>query len=199
MLALRLPGKPQHQNMIPEDNKWELLKSEEGPAIPLFKIRYDFQKNNRNGKVIKSLVLESQDSVNVIAITPEKRMLLVQQLRFGVNEETIELPGGLVDEGEDHQTAVIREFREETGYTSDNWEYLGAVQSNPVFMDSKIHHWLALDVRRTHKVELDDGENIELLEIPINGVRKYVHQNKIQHPHTLSALSRVMNLWKPKL
>lgn len=183
--------------MLPEKENWQLLKSEEGIEIPLFKIRYDFQKNKRNGKVIKALVLESQDSVNVIAVTPKQRILLVQQLRFGIQKETIELPGGLVDTGESHKQAAVRELQEETGFTSENWKYLGAVQSNPVFMNSKIHHWLALDVKQTAEIELDDGEAIDLLEIPIPKVQQLVQKEKIQHPHTLSALARVMNLWKP--
>ena len=123
--------------MLPEKENWQLLKSEEGIEIPLFKIRYDFQKNKRNGKVIKALVLESQDSVNVIAVTPKQRILLVQQLRFGIQKETIELPGGLVDTGESHKQAAVRELQEETGFTSENWKYLGAVSYTHLTLPTK--------------------------------------------------------------
>ncbi|MEM9821141.1 MAG: NUDIX hydrolase [Bacteroidota bacterium] len=183
--------------MIPEKNNWKLLDSEKGPELPLFKVRFDYQQNERNGHVIKTLVLEAADSANVVAITPEQRILMVKQYRFGTGEETVELPGGLVDPGEDHLTAVQRELREETGYTGLDWKYLGYIDSNAVFIDSFIHHYLVRSVRRTDVMQLDDSESIDLLELTIPEVRAWVQTGRIRHPHTLSALARVFPLWEP--
>lgn len=184
--------------MIPEKESWKLLRSEAGPDLPLFKVRFDYQKNLRNNKVLRAIVLESMDSVNVVALTSENRILMVQQYRFGTGEETLELPGGLVDAEENDLLAAQRELKEETGYTQANgWQYLGAVPSNPVYMDSKIHHWLVRDVKRTQQPQLDEGENIALLEVSIPNMKKMVKEGKIDHPHTLSALARVFQLWEP--
>jgi len=183
-----------------EDNlKWELVKSEYGEETTLFKVRFDFMKNPRNEKLVKTTVLESQDAVNVVAITKEKKILLVNQFRFGIGATTIEIPGGLVDKGEDHKIAGMRELREETGYTSSNWQYLGDCQSNPVFMDSLIHHWLALDVQKTETIELDDGEQIEVIELEKEELLNLIRTGEIKHPHTISALARIFNLWEPQL
>ena len=80
---------------------YQRLKSERGPDLGIFKIRIDHQKNNRNQHVLKAVVLEAADSANVVAITPNKEIILVRQFRFGIGRETLEIPGGMVDKGED--------------------------------------------------------------------------------------------------
>ena len=185
--------------MMQEDNKWELTKSEAGPDLAIFNVRFDYQKNLRNGKVLKATVLESADSVNVVVVTRSQKVVLVRQLRFGTQTETFELPGGLIDEGEDHKTAAIRELKEETGYTATNWQYLGAIQANPVFMDSEIHHWLVTDAMKTDDIKLDEGENIDFYEIDKETLVEMVKNGMIKHPHTLTALSRVFKIWDPIL
>lgn len=168
--------------------KWQRLRSESGPDLKLFKGRFDYMLNPRNGKTEKMIVLESQDAANVVAITPEQEMLFVRQYRFGIEQETLELPGGIVDRGEDHLIAAKRELLEETGYEGTHWSFLKKIGSNPVFMDSYIYHYLAQNVSKTQEVQLDDGESIFLESIPVQDVRIKLFQGFFQHPHTVNAL-----------
>ncbi len=171
-------------------DQWLRLRSEEGPNLKLFRARFDYMRNPRNGETERMIVLESDDSVNVIALTPQREMLFVRQYRFGIGQETLELPGGIVDPGEDHSLGAARELREETGFTGSKWTYLGKVASNPVFMDSYIHHWLLEDANKTHEIQLDAGETVDLERIPIAKVRSMLWEGAFLHPHTISALVR---------
>jgi 8-oxo-dGTP pyrophosphatase MutT (NUDIX family) len=167
---------------------WKTLRSEPGPDLKLFQARFDHLQNPRNGKVEPMIVLTGNDSTNIGPVLPDGRLLFVRQFRFGIGAETIELPGGIVDNGEDSQQAALRELREETGYSSEEWTYLGKVPSNPVFMDSYIHHWAANNIQLTHTTEMDDGEWTEPLILSPAEVKSYLKAGKFQHPHTISAL-----------
>ena len=179
--------------------EWELLGTKDGPSFRIFKARYDIIRNPRNGTELDAVVLESNDAVNVVAITTEQKVLCIRQYRFGIRKNTVEVPGGFVDKGEHHKEGAIRELREETGYTASNWQYLGFVYGNPAFMDNKIHHWLATDAKKTAALELDDGEAIEILELSFEELKTYAKEGAISHPHALSALVRVFNLWDAEM
>ncbi|MEZ5042650.1 MAG: NUDIX hydrolase [Saprospiraceae bacterium] len=169
-------------------SNWERVQFEDGPDLKLFRARFDYMRNPRNGKTERMIVLVSPDSVNVVPITTNGDILFVRQYRFGIGEYTLELPGGIVDPGEDHSPAAQRELEEETGHTGGEWRYLGKIPSNPVFMDSYIHHWVAKGVEKTHELSLDDGEAIDLVQMPIETVKSQLSKGYFQHPHTVNAL-----------
>lgn len=176
-------------------NKWKTRKSENGPDLTIFNVRFDHIENPRNGKIIKATVLETNDSANVVAFTKEGKILMIRQFRFGTGEYTLELPGGFIEKGEPSDLAVKRELVEETGYTSSEWTYLGFVPANPVFMDSKVHHYLAKNAHKTAIPKLDDGEDVELVALTAEEVIEKAQQGIIAHPHTLTALVRVIRIW----
>jgi ADP-ribose pyrophosphatase len=176
---------------------WKRLRSEEGPHLKLFTVRYDWMQNPRNGATEKMIVLEGPDSVNVVAKTKAGDILFVQQYRFGTGTETVELPGGIIDPGEAPETGAQRELSEETGYTGTDWIYLGKVPSNPVFMDHYIHHMAVAEVEKTEEIQLDEGEDIQLLRWPEEEVRAKLLAGFFQHPHTISALLRYFSTQSP--
>ena len=175
---------------------WQVLGSRyEDAGLMLFEKRIDRLRNPRNGKVFERLVLESVDWVNVVALDANGRSLMIRQYRFGVGYTTLETPGGMVDPGEDSKTAAARELLEETGFASDNWSYLGAVEPNPAFHNHLCHHWLAQDVYRAQTQDLGDGESIALEFMTQAQVRAAVVSGELKHALALSALSRVFSVW----
>jgi 8-oxo-dGTP pyrophosphatase MutT (NUDIX family) len=174
---------------------WAVSRSEQGADLRLFRVRYDWYKNPRNNKELKRLVLETVDWVNIVAITAEKRIVVVHQYRFGTGKISTEIPGGVLEVQESSQQAAMRELQEETGYTSSTWYYLGAVEPNPAFHTNLCHHWLAESVRKTHTPMLDEGEDITVETLDFDEIRSAIKSGQIKHALALSALSRINELW----
>lgn len=160
----------------------------------IFRPRYDTLRNPRTGEELRRLVLETPDWVNVVALTPARELIVVRQFRFGSDSITTEIPGGVIDRGEGHAEAARRELREETGYTSARWTYLGAVEPNPAFHTNLCHHWLAEDCLRTHELELDRGEDIVIGTLALEEAAALVRSGAIRHALVLTALSHVLDL-----
>jgi 8-oxo-dGTP pyrophosphatase MutT (NUDIX family) len=182
--------------MTKELKKWKKVDSEIGPDLKLFKVRWDSMENPRTNQVLKRLVLETEDWVNIVPITSYNQIVLVEQYRFGVGKMTCEIPGGLIDPGEDSKTSAIRELAEETGYSGGNWIYLGSVDPNPAFHTNRCHHWLALGVEKTKEPILDPGEDIRVSTFSFPDLRNKIVAGQIRHVLALSALSRVPQIWQ---
>jgi len=173
---------------------WQKLESVRGPSMMLFRPRTDTLVHPRSGEHFKRLVLETPEWVNVVALTPQREIVFVRQFRFGIEAMTLEIPGGMVDRGEEHGQAARRELREETGYSAASWTYLGSVEPNPAFQDNLCHHWLAEDARLSDPQELDSGEDIEIVLLSEGEARRRILGGEIRHALVLTALSRILDL-----
>ncbi len=170
-----------------KDENWKLIKSEPAIDLNIVKIRHDFYKNPRNQKVVKTIAIEGNNAANVIAKTVAGKIIMVRQFRFGIGNYTLEIPGGMIDEGEDVLKAAQREVREETGYEGDNWQYLGNILSNPVWMNSIIHHYYMENAILKYDLELDEAEDVEIVLLSAEEVYQKIDNGVIKHPHTISA------------
>ncbi len=180
------------------EKTWETLHVGEETDLKIFKARFEQVRNPKTGETLDITKLTGNDSVNVLAITNRGTAILIDQYRFGIEGYAIELPGGIVDDGEDHQQAARRELMEETGYTAAEWHYAGCVASNPVFMDSYIHHYLALGAEPTGQSTHEAGEDIELREETLEQVRKMLADGDFVHPHTVSGVLRGLEMMRRK-
>ncbi len=131
-------------------------------------------------------VVELPTTVVAMAITNDDEVILVRQYRHPVSDKLIELPGGFIDAGEQPHQAIARQLLEETGYTFDNFHYLGITAANPGVLNNFTHMFIATGGTLTHDQSLDDNEEIELILKPLDEVKTMLMHNEIkQSMHAL--------------
>lgn len=173
---------------------WPKLSSESGPELLIARVRFDTMQSPRTGAALRRTILEAPDWVNVVALTPERRVILVRQFRFGTERVTTEIPGGLVDPGEEPLQSAQRELREETGYSAQRWSLLASVEPNPAFLNNRCHQYLAEGAQRSSETELDPGEDIQVTSASEQELLEWIASGEVNHSLVLSALARVFDL-----
>ena len=158
---------------------WEILNSEYPLKDRWIAVRADEVKMP-NGTVLSPFyALEYPDYVHVVAITTEGEMVLVRQYRHGAQEALVELPAGTRDKGEDPIKTAQRELQEETGYASDEWIQLPNGSVNPATHANVCYNFLALNCTEISGQNLDESEEIELLTMSVEDVKKELPQGLI--------------------
>jgi len=135
-------------------------------------------------------ILESSDWVNVIPMTADERVVLIRQYRHGIQEITLEIPGGIVENRDTPEQAARRELMEETGYRESDMVSLGVVHPNPAFLNNRCHTFLARDVVRMGDQLQDEKEDIEVLLKPIDDIPGLIREGLITHSLVLAAFYR---------
>ena len=169
--------------------RWEKIASRERADFRFFSVREDRSISPRTGKAHDFIVMEMNHWVNVVAISPQGRVVMVRQFRHGTEETGLEIPGGVVESGEDPAKAAARELLEETGYTAEEIVPLGKVAPNPALQDNWCFSFLARDARKTDVQMLDAGEDIDVLEIDPAEIRALVESGEINHSVVVVALA----------
>ncbi len=162
----------------------------------IFKLRSDLYVNPRTGKEHDFFVLDTVGWVNVVAVTPNNELVMVQQFRIGSQTVELEIPGGMMDPHENDPVATaIRELREETGYEGENARLLCQVWSNPAILNNKTFTVLIENCRLKHAVEFDSGEDLITRLVPVDEISKLVAEEKIGHSLVVVALYH-FDLWR---
>lgn len=132
-------------------------------------------------------VIEAPDWVNVIALTDDDQVVLIEQFRHGIEQITVEIPGGSVDPGEDPLAAGLRELLEETGYGGGRAELIGSVTPNPALMGNHCHTVLVRGVERQGDAQLDGFEEIRTWLVPLADVPGMIRAREISHALVIAA------------
>ena len=135
--------------------------------------------------------IQSVDWVQILPITANGEAVLVRQYRHGAQRITLEMPGGLIDPGEDPATAALRECFEETGYRARKLLPLASYYSSVGFADEQMHIFLALGLEKTN-LNLQAEERIHQELMPIERIAQKLDAREFEDAKTIIGLRELL-------
>jgi 8-oxo-dGTP pyrophosphatase MutT (NUDIX family) len=175
---------------------WKKIGSKPLGDFRIFTIRSDRKISPRTGEEHDFYIIDSVNWVNILALTPNRELVMVEQYRHGSNTVELEIPGGLMD-AKDVRPELTgeRELREETGYAGENARVLGKVFANPAIMSNTCFTVLIENCRCVHPMEWDSGEDLVTRLVPAAEIPGLIASGKISHPLIISGLY-FFELWQ---
>ncbi|QEL54813.1 NUDIX domain-containing protein [Chromobacterium paludis] len=131
-----------------------------------------------DGKAATREYIVHPGAVAILALTPQRELVLERQFRYPAGREFIEIPAGKIDPGEAPELTARRELLEETGYRSDNWVYLGTAHPCIGYSNEKISYYVAQDLMLSER-QLDEGEFLEVMTQPLEAAMEMVLTGEI--------------------
>lgn len=180
----------------PSPQRWKKLREEPHATTRIFDVVRAVYQHPQRERPQDFFVINPPDWVNVLALTPDHRIVLVRQFRYGIDEFSLEIPGGIIDEGEDPIAAGLRELREESGYVGRNARLLGSVHPNPAMQSNRCHLVLVEAAVREAELEWDPDEEFDVLTMPVDEVYALAQRGGITHAMVLDALLFFVPHWQ---
>jgi len=141
-----------------------------------------------NGNEEKWDIILHNGAAAVVPVLDDGRILMVTQYRETVERETLEIPAGKLDSaGESGFLCAARELEEETGYKSDNIEWLLTMRTTMGFCNEKIEIYVARDLKLS-KQNLDENEYVDVKAFTISELKELIYTGKIEDSKTIAAI-----------
>ena len=170
-------------------NPWQLLDQKTVADCRVFTVNEHTFSHPAKQKTNPFYVIDCNDWVQVLALTEQRELILVNQFRFGSRDFSWEVPGGVIDpEDKDPVAAGCRELLEETGYAGEHARCLGWVHPNPAIMSNKSHFVLVENCREIAPPSPDEHEELETKRIPVSEAFAMLKAGQIKHSITINAL-----------
>jgi len=142
-----------------------------------------------NGKFSKREIIKHPGAVAVIAVTPENKIVMVEQYRKALEQSLVEIPAGKLELGEEPLVTVARELEEETGYVSGKIEHIISFYTSPGFADEIVHLYIATELQKKEdSAACDEDEFVEVIEITLEEAQQYINEKKICDAKTAYAV-----------
>ncbi len=171
----------------PSARPWDVLGRERLGDFGVFRVDRLNVRNPRTGEVLDRHVLDVPDWVNVIPFTPDGRIVMVEQYRFGGGILSLEFPAGTLEPGEDPVVGGLRELREETGYRPAAAERVADVFADPAIQGNLLHVVVARDCVLTHAPEQDEGEDVHVRLVTEAELHALIARGRIRHALAVTA------------
>ncbi len=132
-------------------------------------------------------IVEHDGGVTVIPVDEEGNVYCVRQFRYAFGESILETPAGKLEKGEDPFHCAVRELSEETGFTAENYVYLGEFYPSPGYCKEKLYAYLATGLKKG-QAHLDQGEFLDVEKYPLDTLVDMAMDNKLYDAKTIIAV-----------
>ncbi|HRP01036.1 MAG TPA: NUDIX hydrolase [Candidatus Kapabacteria bacterium] len=168
--------------------KWETVENKKVADLFIFDAYIKKRKNPVTNEYGSFTVLQSNNWVNIIPITKDKEIILIEQYRHGTDSITLEIPGGLIENGEAPLSAAKRECTEETGYSSkSDIIQTGVSYPNPAYQSNQCFSFVWFDCEYSIEQKLDRHEIINIHKHTFSEVKSMIENGTINHSVILTA------------
>lgn len=142
-----------------------------------------------NGKTSKRELVKHPGAVAVIALTPKKELVLVEQYRKPLEMSILEIPAGKIEPNEEPNITALRELEEETGFTTENLSYITSFYTSPGFADEIIHIYYTDQLVELENAILgDEDEFVEVHKLQAEEIEPAIKNKLIYDAKTLYAI-----------
>jgi len=162
-------------------HRWKRTSTSPRGDFRIFRVREDFYTHPDKDGERSFFVIEAHDWVNIVAVTAEDQVIFIRQHRPGIGEVRLEIPGGIIEPGEDPAVAAMRELREETGYSGDPPELLCSTEPNPATHNNRCFSYLVRNATLSHATDMDHDEVIQVEPHPFSGVAELIQSGELSH------------------
>ncbi|RFZ82981.1 NUDIX hydrolase [Mucilaginibacter terrenus] len=162
-----------------DNYKWKVLSTTYVHKSPWATLRSERCEMPDGTIVDDYYVLEYPNWANAVALTTDNKIVLIRQYRHAAGILSLELPGGVIEDGEGRDEGMRRELLEETGYEFNSIELISTVYANPSTAANVTYCYLARGGRKVQEQHLDEHERIEVFEYTIDEVKQLLAENKI--------------------
>lgn len=140
-----------------------------------------------NGNEAKREIVSHGGAVCIVPVMEDGTVLLVKQFRLATGKVLLEIPAGTLEKDEDPDACALRELEEETGYKAAHLRPLFTTYLAPGYSTELIHAYLATGLTKT-QTHFDEGEDLELVPMPLEEAEQRVLAGELQDAKTIAAL-----------
>lgn len=149
-----------------------------------------------NGCTAQRDVLHHSGGVCVIPVTDNNEIFLVRQFRYPFHSVTEEVPAGKLNPGENHAECGRRELTEETGFTCEEYTYLGEMYPTPAYNSEVTYMYMARGLKMKSQ-KLDEDEFLDVIKVPLSKAVEMVMDGTLKDGKTQLAIlkaARILNI-----
>jgi 8-oxo-dGTP pyrophosphatase MutT (NUDIX family) len=171
-----------------DPKRWTVLENEFLQDCRVFRVSRLHSQSPHTGNTHPFFCIDSVDWVNVVPLTRDGDVVMIRQYRHGAGEITLEIPGGMVDAGEQPASAAARELLEETGFAAGRVQPLGNFNPNPALFTNRLHAYVAHDCERVAEIDNGDHEETVVEIVARDALREAVRDGRVDHALVIAAL-----------